>query len=88
MYMIDASTMYTLIMCIVWVHKCHAVCFFFWYTDQLHLEIKVMYQGIRLSNVEEDMKVIVVQQELIMNKLSNIERYMYLSNQFSCFQPP
>ena len=45
-----------------------------------------MYQGIRLSKVEEDMKVIVAQQELIMNKLSNIERC--LSNQYSCFQPP
>ena len=32
------------------------------------------------------MKVIVAQQELIMNKLSNIERY--LSSQFSYFQPP
>lgn len=45
-----------------------------------------MYQDIPLSKVEEDMKVIAVQPELIMNKLSNIERY--LLNQLLCFQPP
>ena len=37
--------------------------YFFWYADQLHLEIKVIHQGIRLSKVEEDMKAIVAQQE-------------------------
>ena len=53
------------------------------YTDQLHLEIKVIiYQGIRLSKVEEDMNAIVAQKEFIMNKLR------YLLNQFSSLQLP
>ena len=50
---------------------------FFWYTDQLHLEIIVIHQGIIcLSKIEEDMKGIVTQQEFIMNEHLYIERYL------------
>ena len=44
-----------------------------------------MYQGMRLTKVEEDIKAIVEQQQLIINKLSNLERYM--SHQFPQQQP-
>lgn len=44
-----------------------------------------MYQGMRLTKVEEDMNVIVEQQQLIINKLSDLERYM--SYQFPQQQP-
>ena len=43
-----------------------------------------MYQGMRLTKVEEDMNVIV-EQQLIINKLSDLERYM--SYQFPQQQP-
>lgn len=44
-----------------------------------------MHQGMRLTKVEEDIKTIVAQQQLIINKLSNLERYM--SHQFPQQQP-
>lgn len=44
-----------------------------------------MYQGMCLTKVEEDIKAIVEQQQLIVNKLSNLERYM--SHQFPQQQP-
>ena len=48
-------------------------CILFSSMDELHLEIKVMYQGMCLTKVE-DIKAIVAQQQFIINKLSSLER--------------
>lgn len=75
--------MWVLVKCTVWVHMINVVLLFS--TDELHLEIKVMYQGMRLRKVEEDMQAIIAQQQLILNKLSILESYM--PHQFPQQQP-
>ena len=53
--------MWVLVKCTVWVHMINVVLLFS--TDELHLEIKVMYQGMRLRKVEEDIQAIIAQQQ-------------------------